>query len=176
MQNLKNTMEIKETPISENIQNIQSAPPATETFSPRKVAKAIGVSESSLKRWCDAGYLLASKTAGGHRRLSRGEVVSFIKRRKLELADPEMIGLPSMSELVIRNTTDGVAQLYASLLANDEGTCERILTYLYLNGREMAEIFDPIMVRLFAQAKQQELSRFLGIIPEAEIQAYLETV
>jgi excisionase family DNA binding protein len=37
---------------------------------PKQVAQAINVSESSLKRWCDQGLLTAIRTAGGHRRLA----------------------------------------------------------------------------------------------------------
>jgi len=37
-------------------------------LSPRELAEALGVSESSLKRWVDAGKIAASRTEGGHRR------------------------------------------------------------------------------------------------------------
>jgi glutamine synthetase len=43
-------------------------------------------------------------------------------------------------------------------------------------GEIMANVFDSRMIRLFAQAKQQELNRFLDCISEAEFHAYLETV
>lgn len=38
-------------------------------LSPKQVAKALGVSESSIKRWCDQGTVPVIKTAGGHRRI-----------------------------------------------------------------------------------------------------------
>ncbi len=38
-------------------------------LSPKQVAKALGVSESSIKRWCDQGTVPVVKTAGGHRRI-----------------------------------------------------------------------------------------------------------
>jgi MerR family transcriptional regulator, light-induced transcriptional regulator len=40
-------------------------------FSPKQAAKALGVSESSVKRWCDSGTVPALRTAGGHRRIPR---------------------------------------------------------------------------------------------------------
>lgn len=40
----------------------------------------------------------------------------------------------------------------------------------------MTDILGPQFVRLFAQAKQQELKQLLSIIPQAEYHAYLETV
>ena len=44
------------------------------TISPRQVARAIGVGESTLKRWCDRGLIPMLKTAGGHRRLAVSDV------------------------------------------------------------------------------------------------------
>ncbi len=38
-------------------------------LSPKQAAKALGVSESSIKRWCDQGTVPVIKTAGGHRRI-----------------------------------------------------------------------------------------------------------
>ena len=39
-------------------------------MSPVRAAALIGVSESTLKRWVDAGHIRAEKTAGGHRRIA----------------------------------------------------------------------------------------------------------
>ncbi|HEX9106572.1 MAG TPA: MerR family DNA-binding transcriptional regulator, partial [Longimicrobiales bacterium] len=49
-------------------------------LSPRELAEAVGVSESSLKRWADRGVLAVERTAGGHRRIPLGEAVRFIRR------------------------------------------------------------------------------------------------
>jgi MerR family transcriptional regulator, light-induced transcriptional regulator len=40
-------------------------------FSPKQAAQALGVSESSVKRWCDLGAVPVLRTAGGHRRIPR---------------------------------------------------------------------------------------------------------
>jgi MerR family transcriptional regulator, light-induced transcriptional regulator len=50
-------------------------------LSPKALAAAIGVSESSLKRWADEGRLAAERTAGGHRRIAVAEAVRFVRRR-----------------------------------------------------------------------------------------------
>ena len=42
---------------------------------------ALGVSESSVKRWVDGGDLVAQRTAGGHRRIARGEALRFARTR-----------------------------------------------------------------------------------------------
>lgn len=114
-------------------------------FSPRQAAKAIGVSESSLKRWCDAGLIAASKTAGGHRRLRRAEVVAFLKRRDQALRDPAAIGLPDFDGITVADGDDAKEQLLASLIQGDESKTKRLLLYLYFNGWEIAEQVDQLI-------------------------------
>ena len=50
-------------------------------LSPRQLAVAIGVSESSLKRWADDGRLAVERTAGGHRRIPLPEAVRWFPAR-----------------------------------------------------------------------------------------------
>lgn len=134
---------------SGNVQYDQKDAKTRVAFSPRKVAKAIGVSESSLKRWCDAGFLAATKTAGGHRRISRSEVIAFVQRKQMEIAQPELIGLPALDDIRIQSLTDASHQLHEALLGFDEHRCHRLLTYLYIQGHEMASIFDQVVAPAF---------------------------
>jgi excisionase family DNA binding protein len=69
-------------------------------LSPRQVAEAIGVSESSLKRWCDSGLIPTRRTAGGHRRVPVAGVVAFLRERGF---DPYTLPV-AVAELVLRDT------------------------------------------------------------------------
>ena len=60
-------------------------------LSPKELAQAIGVSESSLKRWADEGLLRATRTAGGHRRIPLAEAIRFLR--------------DTQATLVVRNMT-----------------------------------------------------------------------
>ncbi|MEL7498186.1 MAG: helix-turn-helix domain-containing protein [Planctomycetota bacterium] len=116
-----------------------------DLYSPRKVAAAIGVSESSLKRWCDAGYVRATKTAGGHRRVARSEVIAFLKRKKYDLRDPTAIGLPDIRSVEISDDQDAIKQLAEALQNGDENACRKLLVYLYVGGRTVPDLFDRII-------------------------------
>jgi len=125
-------------------------------FSPKAVAKAIGVSESSLKRWCDAGKISAMKTAGGHRRLRQSQVVTFLRERtKYELLDPESIGLPDLAGISVTDLNDATTQFQQALVAEDESRCHRLLTYLYVNGWAMEQIVDHVICTAFKQIGTQ---------------------
>lgn len=132
-------------------QTAHSSMASDALFSPRQAAKAIGVSESSLKRWCDAGLIHAKKTAGGHRRLRRAEVVAFLKRRDQELLDPSAIGLPDFEGVSVSDSADAGIQLLDALTHGDEIRCKRLLLYMYLNGWEIAELFDQVIAPTFEQ-------------------------
>jgi excisionase family DNA binding protein len=62
-------------------------------LSPHDLAAALGVSESSLKRWIDAGRIRASRTEGGHRRVALADALAFVRETHTPLARPELLGL-----------------------------------------------------------------------------------
>jgi MerR family transcriptional regulator, light-induced transcriptional regulator len=62
---------------------------AAQLLSPKQVARALGVSESSLKRWCDQGLIATVRTAGGHRKMASAEVMRYIREHNLPLVSPE---------------------------------------------------------------------------------------
>ena len=66
-------------------------------FSPKQVAQALGVSESSLKRWCDQGRIAVQHTPGGHRRISLESILEFVRSTTNQLLAPELLGLPARS-------------------------------------------------------------------------------
>ncbi|MED5508142.1 MAG: DNA-binding protein, partial [Planctomycetota bacterium] len=75
---------------------------------------AIGMSESSLKRWVDRGLLESTRTAGGHRRIRVKEAVRFIRDRQLVVSAPEKLGLsgPVTAAFAERATSPTEDSLY----------------------------------------------------------------
>ena len=123
-------------------------------YSPKKVANAIGVSESSLKRWCDAGFIRAVKTAGGHRRVTRSEVISFIKRKNYALRDPVAIGLPDVRDVHFAGIDQARVNFLSAMLENDKVKTQKILCSLFIRGHNVAEIFDRVISPVFTEIGQ----------------------
>jgi MerR family transcriptional regulator, light-induced transcriptional regulator len=109
-------------------------------LSPRDLADALGVSESSLKRWVDAGKIVAFRTEGGHRRIALNEAVRFIRATNAPIARPELLG---MSEIAVaqRALTSG-DQLLDYLLEGDVVATRGFLLARYLGGSAIAELAD----------------------------------
>ena len=68
-------------------------------LSPKELAAAVGVSESSLKRWADDGRINVHRTVGGHRRISLQEAVRFARAENLPVVRPEVLGLPEVGRI-----------------------------------------------------------------------------
>lgn len=138
-----------------NVQRQQPIGSNKTFFSPKAVASAIGVSESSLKRWCDAGMIEASKTAGGHRRMTKASVVEFVRKKKYRLCKPEYVGLPDINTVSIENATDATNQLYNAMLAHDQVRCSELLTFLHVDGYSIHEVFDAVVSPAFVRVGQK---------------------
>jgi len=122
-----------------------------QLVSPRQVAQAIGVSESSLKRWCDKGDLQTVRTAGGHRRLAIDQVVQFLRQTGHTMVRPELLGLPSNTGKGATIADRAVPQIVAALTAGDEEQCRRIVFDLYLAGGAVSDICDRVLAPAFEE-------------------------
>lgn len=106
-------------------------------LSPKAVAEAIGVSESSLRRWADDGKLRFSRTAGGHRRIPLNEAIRFVRATDTPVLRPDKLGLPGAT-----SDTPSEDALFAALAAGDATGAAAALTGLYVGGQSIAGIFD----------------------------------
>jgi len=119
--------------------------------SPKQVARAIGVSESSLKRWCDQGLIEAVRTVGGHRKMSIAAVMRFVRERDQKLRSPEVLGLPPVSEHAGLGLARGKPALVEALLAGDELLGRQIVFGLYLAKHSLSVICDEVVAAAFRE-------------------------
>src|SRR5689334_6323492 len=98
-------------------------------ISPQQLARAAGVSESSIKRWCDQGEIPSIKTAGGHRRFALADAADFLRKTN-RLAFPELLGLPVRK----KQQGDFKLELQQSVIEGNERACRQIVIDQYMAG------------------------------------------
>lgn len=113
-----------------------------QTISPKQFSAALGVSESSIKRWCDQGVLQAVRTPGGHRRIPIETAVEFARRSGRPIARPEILGITnsgrgaSLAELLPVFTRE--------LLVGHEQSVREMAFELFLHHPSIAPVFDDV--------------------------------
>lgn len=112
-------------------------------LSPKELGQAIGVSESSVKRWADDGALATAKTAGGHRRIAVAEAIRFIRDRRVPLVRPDLIGFPELSTRGMTASAESSEdRLFDALTANDSVAVRGLVLAAYVDGMPVASICD----------------------------------
>jgi MerR family transcriptional regulator, light-induced transcriptional regulator len=132
---------------------MQGPPPIplspSSLLSPKDLARVIGVSESSLKRWIDDGELTASRTHGGHRRVSLSDALHFIRQRRYTVQDPAPLGIA----VVHQESADEPLgeRLKRALSAADAVSARSLVVSAYASGMAIAELCDgPIRMAMEA--------------------------
>ena len=116
--------------------------------SPKKAARALGVSEASIKRWCDRGLIPAFKTNGGHRRIQTAALMNFVRDQQHPLPFPEMLGLPVGLDLTRQMGME--SETLAGLLVDGdvEGFRANVVG-AYLSGTSMVRLLDEFIAPCF---------------------------
>jgi len=115
-----------------------------QTLSPKDLAAAVGVSESSLKRWADDGSILVTRTEGGHRRIAVGEAIRFIRESKLQLVRPGVLGLGGFLQpsTEVRSAMDTLGELWRE---RPEGIfLEHRATDICLQALDQLRVLQPV--------------------------------
>lgn len=114
-------------------------------LTPKNLARAIGVSESSLKRWADEGMVRATRTAGGHRRILLPEAIRFVRSIGATVVRPDLLGLSEVQlvgpefPIVHQRPAEAIA---AAVEAGDAARTRGMVQALYLAGWSIPAICD----------------------------------
>lgn len=138
------------TPLLPSLNTAQSLLKRKE-FSPRQVARALDVSESSVKRWCDRGLIPFHHTVGGHRRISLPGLLEFVRQRGQEIPHPEMLGLPPLHGRKQGAPQRARALMLEALLAGDEAAAFRVASDFLATGHRLTTLFDEVMAPCFEE-------------------------
>lgn len=115
---------------------------AAPTLSPRDLARGLGVSESTVRRWVDRGEIPVRRTEGGHRRIPLEEAVAYVRRRGLTVVEPEALAL----ELAPARDGDATTAFSAAAQRGDERAAIGLLLAEYVRGRDVAALGDDLIV------------------------------
>ena len=115
-----------------------------ELLSPKQVATSIGVSESSLKRWCDQGVITTERTPGGHRRIRIGEVMRFLRAQQHPLVRPEVLGLP-VGTGQPRSVAKANDALLTAMESGDADQSRRLVLDMFLSGASVVRICEELV-------------------------------
>jgi methanogenic corrinoid protein MtbC1 len=133
-----------ETKIGQNVQT--GIDEMKSVLSPKELGAAIGVSESSLKRWADSGRLDVARTAGGHRRIELSEAIRFVRSQGFSLERPGILGLEDIDAASSGPETDDPAAALHDALSNGEAERARGLALArYVEGMPLALIIDRMI-------------------------------
>lgn len=129
------------------------------------MARILGVSESTVRRWCDGGQLQTTRTIGGHRKIPRQDAIRFIHRGKLHVLRPDLLTGMSASKGDTPSAADDIELFYLAAEAGRTDAALSLIDACYLGGKSVAEICDgPLresMHRIGARWPEDERAIFL---------------
>ncbi len=128
-------------------------------FTPKQVAEALQVSESSVKRWCDAGLIPATRTGGGHRRIPSNDLFRYLAASERPLLKPELLGLTDNPTLLnnqysnnssvenrqIAPETRNQQAFRIALVHGDEQQCRGILQDTLLESENVSACIEHLI-------------------------------
>jgi methanogenic corrinoid protein MtbC1 len=92
----------------------------------------------------DAGKIDVSRTAGGHRRISRTTAIDFIRGNQIRIVRPELLGIPDLAET--RQPIEGGLlsgeYLQGLLVSGNTSLVRQAVTSAFLGGMKTFELFD----------------------------------
>ena len=107
-----------------------------------RVAAAMGVSVTTVKRWVDDGILPARRTAGGHRKLLLADVVRLVREGNLPHADLSTL---LTSARVMSDTTAVRRDMIAALEATDGERIRGLILGAYQSGLAIETLADEVL-------------------------------
>jgi methanogenic corrinoid protein MtbC1 len=124
-----------------NVHIIHMVKHLNEHLSPKALADAIGVGESSIKRWADSGKIKLTRTSGGHRRILVKEAIRFIREAGLEVIQHAHLGL-IMPRKELSPELPIELLLQEALVQGEQEKINQLVEAIHLKGWSLGEICD----------------------------------
>ena len=115
-----------------------------------QAAEALGVSVSTVKRWVDEGVLPAHRTAGGHRRLLRTEVLALARQGDLPRGDLAAVRSVSGKNQAV-DLENAALHLAKALLEGQGDDVNAIIRGAYTSGVSIEFLADGVIAPALAK-------------------------
>ena len=109
-----------------------------DNLSPRDLALALGVSESSVRRWVDGGAIPSRRTPGGHRRIGLADAIAYARGAGIPIERPEALGLGPADPA----GAEPAEAFHDALRKGHEREASGLLLGAYAAGNDVAELCD----------------------------------
>lgn len=116
---------------------------APEYLSTEDAAAALGVSVSTIKRWVDEEILPAHRTAGGHRKLLRAEVLALSRHGELPLGD--LAALSPNRRRASFDLDSALVNLHRALLHGQAAEANSLIRLAYHSGLAIEALADRLI-------------------------------
>ncbi len=127
--------------------------------SPAQLARALGLGESTLKRWIDQGRIPAEKTPGGHRRIRLADALRLVRTEGASAADPAALGFAGSDEAAPE-------ALAATLSSQAPDQALGLVKGLYAGGLAAADLADRWIAPAMARIGHRWAAGRLGVTGE----------
>lgn len=124
--------------------------PDSRYVSTAQAANSLGVGISTIKRWVDQGILPAHRTAGGHRKLLRAEVLELGRRGQLPLDDFSPLLVPAGRRRKATDLASIREALTVALLTGDAATPRDLLRQAHRAGVAIEQLADQVIAPAMA--------------------------
>ncbi|MHB8574804.1 MAG: MerR family transcriptional regulator [Dehalococcoidia bacterium] len=133
--------------------------PAVEWMTLAQACRLLGVNESTLRRWADAGQVRTFRTPGGHRRFSQADLFKLTANPGAQALHPDRQNLGDLALIRIRRRLQRPRQADASW-HQTLGEAERLR--LRLLGRRLVTLIGDYLARKTRRARMLEEARGIG--------------
>lgn len=115
-----------------------------------QAADALGVSVSTIKRWVDEAILPAHRTAGGHRKLLRAEVLALARQGELPCRDLTGLSIASPGNQPVDLPITSAA-LLAAVLGGNGMEVSALIRRAYHSGTAIKTVADQLIAPVMRQ-------------------------
>lgn len=138
----------------------------SRVFSTRELAQMWNVSESTIKRWADAGTLPCARTPGGHRRFLLEHIRDFQATHGFKatgLLKMRHWEEPEEPEAATESADVKLKNLFRTALNNRRSLLLEQLQKVYLRGLTLSELYDQLILPLDRRVREQQADGRLSL-------------